>query len=173
MSVRVERRQFNSSDIIVGRSARTLRPVNGLELRISVEKMFMNPKCIFTGVRNALGNALGVKPAQLKTDEDMLRLSATSAKKKYLKSIRRPNEKRLRLTSRRHAGNEEDDLRVYQAPGRTSFVWWRARELNPRPLRCERSALPTELAPHPRNGDARTGSRRVNVAHQYANKRLR
>ena len=26
--------------------------------------------------------------------------------------------------------------------------WWRARELNPRPLRCERSALPTELAPH-------------------------
>ncbi len=26
--------------------------------------------------------------------------------------------------------------------------WWRAGELNPRPLRCERSALPTELAPH-------------------------
>ena len=29
------------------------------------------------------------------------------------------------------------------------YIWWRARELNPRPLRCERSALPTELAPHP------------------------
>ena len=28
------------------------------------------------------------------------------------------------------------------------MVWWRAGELNPRPLRCERSALPTELAPH-------------------------
>ncbi|CUQ68206.1 protein of unknown function [Candidatus Nitrospira inopinata] len=26
--------------------------------------------------------------------------------------------------------------------------WWRARESNPRPLRCERSALPAELAPH-------------------------
>lgn len=31
---------------------------------------------------------------------------------------------------------------------RASEVWWRAGELNPRPLRCERSALPTELAPH-------------------------
>lgn len=30
----------------------------------------------------------------------------------------------------------------------TGEVWWRAGELNPRPLRCERSALPTELAPH-------------------------
>ena len=28
------------------------------------------------------------------------------------------------------------------------MIWWRAGELNPRPLRCERSALPTELAPH-------------------------
>ncbi len=26
--------------------------------------------------------------------------------------------------------------------------WWRAGELNPRPRRCERRALPTELAPH-------------------------
>src|SRR6266850_1617419 len=29
-----------------------------------------------------------------------------------------------------------------------AVFWWRAGELNPRPLRCERSALPTELAPH-------------------------
>ena len=29
-----------------------------------------------------------------------------------------------------------------------SKVWWRARESNPRPQRCERCALPTELAPH-------------------------
>ncbi len=28
------------------------------------------------------------------------------------------------------------------------MVWWRAGELNPRPRRCERRALPTELAPH-------------------------
>jgi hypothetical protein len=27
--------------------------------------------------------------------------------------------------------------------------WWSRRDLNPRPLRCERSALPTELLPHP------------------------
>ena len=27
--------------------------------------------------------------------------------------------------------------------------WWRAGDLNPRPRRCERRALPTELAPHP------------------------
>ena len=26
---------------------------------------------------------------------------------------------------------------------------WSRRDLNPRPLRCERSALPTELLPHP------------------------
>src|ERR1019366_9915882 len=28
--------------------------------------------------------------------------------------------------------------------------WWSRRDLNPRPLRCERSALPAELLPHPR-----------------------
>lgn len=28
------------------------------------------------------------------------------------------------------------------------LVWWRAGDLNPRPRRCERRALPTELAPH-------------------------
>ena len=27
--------------------------------------------------------------------------------------------------------------------------WWSRRDLNPRPLRCERSALPAELLPHP------------------------
>src|ERR1019366_5738976 len=27
---------------------------------------------------------------------------------------------------------------------------WSRRDLNPRPLRCERSALPAELLPHPR-----------------------
>ena len=32
---------------------------------------------------------------------------------------------------------------------RASEVWWRAGDLNPRPRRCERRALPTELAPHP------------------------
>jgi hypothetical protein len=29
--------------------------------------------------------------------------------------------------------------------------WWSRRDLNPRPLRCERSALPAELLPHCRN----------------------
>ena len=69
------------------------------------------------------------------------------------------DEERLRLVSRRYArAKEEKKLEGSsrrlneQAPGRTSFVWWRARELNPRPLRCERSALPTELAPHLREG---------------------
>ena len=28
--------------------------------------------------------------------------------------------------------------------------WWSRRDLNPRPLRCERSALPAELLPHPK-----------------------
>jgi ORF6N domain len=27
-------------------------------------------------------------------------------------------------------------------------LWWSRRDLNPRPLRCERSALPAELLPH-------------------------
>jgi hypothetical protein len=27
-------------------------------------------------------------------------------------------------------------------------MWWSRRDLNPRPLRCERSALPAELLPH-------------------------
>ena len=27
---------------------------------------------------------------------------------------------------------------------------WSRRDLNPRPLRCERSALPAELLPHPK-----------------------
>src|SRR4030066_703806 len=31
-------------------------------------------------------------------------------------------------------------------PGREG--WWRRRGLNPRPPRCERGALPTELLPH-------------------------
>src|ERR1700680_1402344 len=30
--------------------------------------------------------------------------------------------------------------------------WWSRRDLNPRPLGCERSALPAELLPHRRNG---------------------
>jgi hypothetical protein len=39
-------------------------------------------------------------------------------------------------------------------PGRVSKrpidgKWWSRRDLNPRPLRCERSALPAELLPHP------------------------
>ena len=33
--------------------------------------------------------------------------------------------------------------------GFKSFLWWRAGDLNPRPQRCERCALPAELAPHP------------------------
>src|SRR5882672_2901801 len=28
-----------------------------------------------------------------------------------------------------------------------SFSWWRVRDSNPRPRRCERRALPTELTP--------------------------
>ena len=28
------------------------------------------------------------------------------------------------------------------------FLWWRQRDSNPRPQRCERCALPAELCPH-------------------------
>src|SRR5579872_6346302 len=31
----------------------------------------------------------------------------------------------------------------------TKGTWWSRRDLNPRPLRCERSALPAELLPRP------------------------
>ena len=51
---------------------------------------------------------------------------------------------------------------VWLATRSSSEVWWRAGELNPRPLRCERSALPTELAPHPWDiGNTTYESRRV------------
>jgi hypothetical protein len=36
----------------------------------------------------------------------------------------------------------------HELPETDMAIWWRAGESNPRPLRCERSALPTELAPH-------------------------
>ena len=39
--------------------------------------------------------------------------------------------------------------RIIERPQSDKQPWWRARELNPRPRRCERRALPTELAPHP------------------------
>jgi hypothetical protein len=39
-----------------------------------------------------------------------------------------------------------------KAPGQASSVWWRVGDLNPRPRRCERRALPTELTPHPFRG---------------------
>ena len=45
-------------------------------------------------------------------------------------------------------GNNRERLRLVNRRFTRSAGWWRAGELNPRPLRCERSALPTELAPH-------------------------
>ncbi len=35
-----------------------------------------------------------------------------------------------------------------QKLGRQEKVWWRQRDSNPRPQRCERCALPAELCPH-------------------------
>ncbi len=29
-----------------------------------------------------------------------------------------------------------------------TLIWWRIWDSNPRPLRCQRSALPAELIPH-------------------------
>ena len=38
--------------------------------------------------------------------------------------------------------------------------WWRAGDLNPRPQRCERCALPTELAPHDSRQKSKIGDGR-------------
>ena len=43
---------------------------------------------------------------------------------------------------------------------RVSAVWWRRRDSNSRPPRCERDALPTELLPH-----------KSKTAHNIPNKR--
>ena len=53
----------------------------------------------------------------------------------------------LRLAGRTVRLEYENPWRLVAVRGRNEN-WWRAGELNPRPLRCERSALPTELAPH-------------------------
>ena len=60
-------------------------------------------------------------------------------------------------------------------PANRSFSegWWRAGELNPRPLRCERSALPTELAPHLAELKTRAVNPTGLVAHERANELLR
>ena len=55
----------------------------------------------------------------------------------------------------------------------TKVIWWRAGELNPRPLRCERSALPTELAPHLAELKTRAVNPAGFVAHERANWMLR
>ncbi len=39
-------------------------------------------------------------------------------------------------------------ITIFQPLRPVTCGWWRAGELNPRPRRCERRALPTELAPH-------------------------
>src|SRR5437667_1676931 len=53
-------------------------------------------------------------------------------------------------------GDHEIALRIYplaknhrMARGPTSSGWWRVGDLNPRPRRCERRALPAELTPRP------------------------
>lgn len=43
-------------------------------------------------------------------------------------------------------------------------IWWRAGDLNPRPQRCERCALPTELAPHVSHSTKRAGALQSNQA---------
>ena len=62
----------------------------------------------------------------------------------------------------------QESLRLMIRRNARSAVWWRARELNPRPLRCERSALPTELAPHLMEPATRARDPAGYVAHQRA-----
>ena len=47
---------------------------------------------------------------------------------------------------------------------RKDEIWWRAGDLNPRPQRCERCALPTELAPHVLHSTKRAGALQSNQA---------
>src|SRR5437588_6161749 len=58
------------------------------------------------------------------------------------RATRDPEQTGIRTISRRR-------LLIIWPPGRASSVWWRVGDLNPRPRRCERRALPTELTPHP------------------------
>ncbi len=53
----------------------------------------------------------------------------------------------LRLAGRTVRLTYENPWRLVAARGKHDD-WWRAGDLNPRPRRCERRALPTELAPH-------------------------
>ena len=67
-----------------------------------------------------------------------------------------------RLTALKLLSDNLQELFASLANQSVSEGWWRAGELNPRPLRCERSALPTELAPHTWDvGIATRGPRRV------------
>ena len=47
------------------------------------------------------------------------------------------------------ARTRADFDRFSEMCGNSRTGWWSRRDLNPRPLRCERSALPAELLPHP------------------------
>src|SRR6185503_17749928 len=49
--------------------------------------------------------------------------------------------------------------------------WWRRRESNPRPLRCERSALPAELRPRER-GESIAPLRRAEKTGRSAHARI-
>ena len=49
-----------------------------------------------------------------------------------------------------------DFERFSEMRGNLGTEVWSRRDLNPRPLRCERSALPAELLPHPKGRDAIT-----------------
>src|SRR4030095_4946485 len=44
--------------------------------------------------------------------------------------------------------------------GARAIAWWRVRDSNPRPRRCERRALPTELTPPERSSRILHGGRR-------------
>ena len=57
-----------------------------------------------------------------------------------------PNERALSRFSARREGDGPARDRRFRGMER---FWWRVRDSNPRPPRCERGALPTELTPHP------------------------
>jgi hypothetical protein len=84
--------------------------------------------------------------------EQRTRTSVPAATKKD----RVPTDKELGRTAR-DPKPEKGTPALGNAPAGTVLRregerWWRRRGLNPRPPRCERGALPTELLPH-REGD--------------------
>jgi hypothetical protein len=54
----------------------------------------------------------------------------------------------LPIRSAPEAGSNPCNEVSFFADGRRGEKWWRRRDLNPRPPRCERGALPAELLPH-------------------------